>query len=296
MTRYVLGAVLLVACHANPGTGDDAPIDGTTVDADPGWAMLVSRSWTLPANSEAYRCTRIQIPTDMWVSGFRAISPPGTHHSVLTISMTQTPLGDYDCSPNQLDQQMLYASGVGTDDLLFPDGVAIHLTAGQYINLNLHLYNAMDNQTTQSSGVAVRTMVASQVVHPADMTFAGTLNITVPNDGQPHTANGGCAVPADWHVFTLWPHMHQAATHQTMTVTHGTPITMLDVPYQFSEQKNYPMQDTLIHAGDSVSVTCTYVNNGPMPLVFGDSSDSEMCFTGIYKYPAGGGLFGCVSN
>src|SRR5206468_3355320 len=73
--------VLLVACHANPMNGDDAPIDGAlTVDADPGWAPLVMRSWTLPSNSEAYRCTRIQIPTDMWVSGFRAISPPGTHH------------------------------------------------------------------------------------------------------------------------------------------------------------------------------------------------------------------------
>ena len=90
--------------------------------------------------------------------------------------------------------------------------------------------------------------------------------------------------------------MHQTATHQTMIVTHSTPLTMLDVPYQFSEQKNYPMADTLIHAGDVVGVTCTYVNNGPMPLTFGDSSDSEMCFTGIYKYPAGGSLFGCVSN
>jgi hypothetical protein len=29
-------------------------------------------------------------------------------------------------------------------------------------------------------------------------------------------------------------------------------------------------------------------------MTFGDGSDKEMCFTGMYKYPAGGNLFGCA--
>ena len=33
-----------------------------------------------------------------------------------------------------------------------------------------------------------------------------------------------------------------------VVVSHAAqPTTMLDVPYQFVDQKNYPMQDTLLH-------------------------------------------------
>jgi hypothetical protein len=32
-------------------------------------------------------------------------------------------------------------------------------------------------------------------------------------------------------------------------------------------------------------------------MMFGESSLDEMCFTGIYRYPATGGvLLGCISN
>jgi copper type II ascorbate-dependent monooxygenase-like protein len=296
--RWVcVGVVVVAACHATSPSHPDGDVDAPS-DADAGWTQLVARSWTVNPNSESYRCTRIQVTSDMWVTGFRALAPVGTHHAVLTISSTSSPLGDYDCTPSNLDQQLLYASGVATDDLLFPQGVAIHLTAGMYINLNLHLYNATDAPITETSGVLVRTIDASKVVNEADMTFAGTFNISIPNDNLPHTAYGGCTIPSDWHVFALWPHMHQTAIHQQMVVTHAMqPTTMLDVPYAFSEQKNYPMQDTLLHTGDILTTTCTYQNDTSInPMTYGDSTDAEMCFTGIYKYPAGGGLYACTSS
>lgn len=305
MQRVCVGVVLgaLGACGSPNPTNPDA-IGSDTVDADPGWTTLVARSWTLNPSSEAYRCTRIQVPSDMWVTGFRAEAPIGTHHAVLTLSSTPGPLGDFDCTPANLtaDQQLLYASGVGTDDLTFPTGVAIHLVAGTYLNLNLHLFNATDAPLTQTSGVSVRTIDASQVVHEADMTFAGTFNISVPPDHQMHIAQGGCTMPSDWHVVALWPHMHQAAIRQQVQVTPSmaaTTTTMLDVqPYQFADQKNYPMQDTMIHMGDTLQVTCTYVNNRTdgLTLTYGDNVDAEMCFAGVYKYPPGGMLYGCTSS
>ena len=50
--------------------------------------------------------------------------------------------------------------------------------------------------------------------------------------------------------------------------------------------------------GSRIDVTCTYNNNTnpPVNIPFGDSSNQEMCFTGLYKYPAGGGLFQCSSG
>jgi len=131
------------------------------------------------------------------------------------------------------------------------------------------------------------------VQNEADMEFAGTFTINVPSDGQPHDAVGGCSAPADWSIFTLWPHMHQTAVHQKVTV-NGT--VLLDSDYQFAEQKNYPMPLMTIHKGDQIQTTCTYVNNTGSTKHFGESSNDEMCFTGMYKYPADGNVFGCTSG
>jgi hypothetical protein len=293
VTIVVLG---LGACGKDVTSSPDAP--GSTEDAPADdWTPLISRGWNLaPGATNTYECTRIQIDHDMWVAGFRAESPTGTHHSVLTISTSSTQTGDYDCQAGSLDNQMLYAAGVGTDDLEFPPGVAMHIAAGTYINLNLHLFNASDNPISGTSGVLVKVVQPADVVHEADMMFSGTFSISIPSDNMPHEAQGQCHVPTDWHIFTLWPHMHQTATHQKWTYTEGTnpPVTLLDDDYMFTEQKNYRIPDTLLKAGDVIDTSCTYVNNTGHTMTFGDGSDKEMCFTGMYKYPAGGNLFACA--
>jgi hypothetical protein len=305
MKAVLVALVLVAACKSDPSGmgpvdarsgGTDAP-DGSTPD---GWTPLIARSWTLaPGATNTYKCTRIKIANDMWITGFRAASPFGTHHSVLTISTSNTNTGDYDCSAGSLDTEMLYAAGVGTDDLLFPAGVATHIPAGTYINLNLHLFNATDNPLADSSGVLVKIVQQADVQHEADMMFSGTFTINVASDGQPHTAQGGCTAAMDWHIFTLWPHMHQTATHQTWTYTPkagGQPIALIDDDFLFNEQRNYPIADTVIHQGDQILTVCTYVNNTGSVMTWGDGSDKEMCFTGMYKYPAGGGLFQCTTG
>jgi hypothetical protein len=271
---------------------------------------LISRSWTLTPGQQTYRCVRAQATTEMWISAFRSLSPLGTHHEVLTIDPetgpetgnSNPPIGEYDCdaSSGTLTGQMMYAAGIDTDDLAFPSGVAIHLMAGQWMNLNLHLFDQQDNGLTGESGIQVKTVAAADVVNPADMEFSGTFNISIPPDGMPHTATGGCNPSTDWHVFALWPHMHQTGTHQTLTVTPvgqgATATTLLDTPFDFQEQKNYPMAETIVPAGGRIQTTCTYVNNTSATIMFGDSTTDEMCFTGIYKYPVTtDDTFSCVS-
>jgi hypothetical protein len=51
------------------------------------------------------------------------------------------------------------------------------------------------------------------------------------------------------------------------------------------------------HSGDKLWTTCTYQNNTGNTMTFGESSLNEMCFTGIYRYPAtGGNLFSCTTG
>ena len=101
------------------------------------------------------------------------------------------------------------------------------------------------------------------------------------------------------NIIALWPHKHQTATHQKVVQTHGGVQTaILDDDYSFVEQKNYPEVPTISVAnGDRIDTTCTYVNNTGKTMRFGESSLDEMCFTGIYRYPAQNlGLFSCVDN
>lgn len=295
----LFGVGVLGACKSDSagGPADAAPDPVDSANSE-GWTALIGRSWTLPIGAtNTYRCTRIRVDNDMWIAGFRAAAPLGTHHAVLTISSAGGQVGDYDCGAGSLDTQMLYAAGVGTDDLLFPPGVAMHLAAGTFINLNLHLFNATDNPLANSSGVLARVVQPADVVHEADMMFSGTFAINIPNDGQRHTAQGGCTAPTDWHIFTLWPHMHQTGVHQTWTLAHGGTVTaLIDDDFLFEEQRNYPIADTLIRKGDVINTVCTYINNTKTTMTWGDGSDREMCFTGMYKYPAGGSLFQCTGG
>jgi hypothetical protein len=136
------------------------------------------------------------------------------------------------------------------------------------------------------------------------MIFLGTFDLHIPPTNQPWVEPGSCSAPTQWTIFNLWPHMHGYATHQKVSVRRGnnTVETLLDVDYSYTEQKNYPMPSTVIEPNDELRVDCTYVNNTNITyppgfeIQYGESATQEMCFTGFYKYPAGGGnLFGCAA-
>jgi hypothetical protein len=271
---------------------------GSAIDAAVGsWSTLIERTWTLPPFTETHLCRRVQLPADLMIAGFMMTAPPGTHHTVLTLSPGGTRTGDYECAAQNLDPALLFAGGIGTGDLAFPPGVAIKLEAGQYVTLNLHLINRGDTPVTATSSVEVKTIPASAVVHEADMMFAGTTEIAVPGNNQPYSVVGGCIAPMEWRVFTLWPHMHAYATRQQVRVrrTSNDVEGLLDTFYSFDEQRNYPMTtEKLIGAGDQIEVVCTYQNDSGSTVYYGDGAGDEMCFAGMYKYPAGGQTTGCV--
>jgi hypothetical protein len=318
--NWLLTSFLLTAAACGTGgTASDVDAPPGTIDASgsgtpdggipAGYVKLIGRTWSLTAGqTDTYKCVRVQVPADMYIGGFLAIAPQGTHHTVLTVSTTSKTVGEYDCNAGALDFQMLFASGLGTPQLEFPDGIGMKLAAGTYINLNLHLFDATDHALSGETDIYVKTLAtAPDTAHTAEMIFSGTakINITATADiMQPFS--GGCvlpATPAAENLIALWPHEHQLGVHQLVTDTPsgGQPTTLLDNAYSFSEQKTYPWATPMVvHGGDRIETTCTYVNNtNPIRAVtFGESSLDEMCFTGIYRYPAVAGsyLFQCVDD
>ncbi len=295
-----------------PGDQIDAPpaIDGaTTPDAAPipdGYTRLIGRTWSLPAGAtDTYRCVRFTVPQDTYITNIIAQAPFGTHHTVLSIAganNTAGPDGEQNCNVQTLGMVMLYASGVGTSPLDFPAGVGIKVSAGQQIHLNLHLFNATDAPITGDSAILVK----SQPTPPsmlAEMVFAGKFLFSVPMNTTDYDVHGGCNVSSPYTLFAVWPHMHQIATRQKLELVHtvgaNTTTTVLhDGAYSFSEQAYYLKTPVVsVVAGDRIDVTCRYTNSTNSPITFGESSTNEMCFSGLYRYPAANaGLFECTDR
>lgn len=305
-----LFTVAAVGCGGgeNPSGGTDAPPSDSmnTPDSPPipdGYTRLIGRTWTLQAGGQdVYRCVRVTVPQDMYVTSIMAQAPLGTHHTVLSIAGgngTTGADGEQNCGVNTLGMVMLYASGVGTSPLDFPTDVGIKIAAGTQIHLNLHLYNASDETLNGDSAILVK---AQSTPPPtlAEMVFAGKLFFSIPSSTPPqdYVVQGGCMVNAPYTLFAVWPHMHQIAKHQRVELIRGGNTTVLhDLSYDFSEQRYYLQTPEIqVQAGDRINVKCTYLNDTGQPVSNGDSSEQEMCFSGLYKYPAtNAGLFQCSS-
>ncbi len=292
----VLLAVFAVGCGSDgsSNSGDDGPpIDAPagTPDAPPlpaGYTKLVGRTWSLPAGAtDTYRCIRYTVPADTYITNITAQAPSGTHHTVLSISASNVagPDGEYDCSVGTIGRPMIYASGVGTDPLDFPTNVGLKIPAGTQIHLNLHLFNATDNVLAGDSAILVKT---SSTPPPmlAEMVFAGKILFSIPPGMQ--TISNFCTVNTPYTLFAYWPHMHKTARHSKLELIRGTTTTVLhDLAYDFNEQKYYkPPAEVSVLQGDKIQVTCSYDNETGQTLRFGDSTNDEMCFTGLYRYPS----------
>jgi len=306
-----LALLFVIACGKDPMAGDDQPptdAPGTTGDAyvpPTGYTRLIGRTWSLPVGAhDIYRCVRVTVPSDMYITNIEAQAPLGTHHTVLSIAsgIAAGADGEYDCDVRTLGMVMLYASGVGTSPLDFPSGVGIKISAGQQIHLNLHLYNAGDTALSGESAIWVKAQPTSPPTL-AEMVFLGPLSFMIqPStiDPSPQIVTHTCSASSAYSLFAVWPHMHKLATHQKLELAHDTGSTtqttiLHDMPYSFYEQ-TYWLKDPIVAvaSGDRLTVTCSYDNTTGVAVPWGDSSDEEMCFAGLYRYPArNSGLFEC---
>jgi hypothetical protein len=220
---------------------------------------------------------------------------------VVTTTSTTPLTGDYDCTAatNLLEGQGVYASGIGTPDFALPSGVAVHIGAGEFLTLNAHVRNGGTQDLTGVSSVLVSTTTANHVANQAELAFGGTLNISIPADGITHTATGGCNAPADHHIVALWPHLQAIGTNVSVVVTDaGVPRTVLNMPYSLDDQVISDLVPSqFIRSGDQIQATCSYVNNTSQTVHFGDSTNDEECFVGMYRYPplAGTSMLSCVN-
>lgn len=282
----------LTSCSGGAGDGP-AGSDGGGTGNDGAmvapWQPLISGAWSLDVGKESHICVRKTLAEDVFVSAFHPIIPNGTHHTVLTITDGSQPDGIGPCGGTMDGPTMIFGTGIGTEDLIFPEGIAVKLLAGQQINMNLHLYNVTGARLTGTSGVEVRTTTADKITAEAEALLAGkVVGLTVAPGTTMQT--GTCTMRAAVTLFAVGPHMHKYGSHLKATVipaAGGTGPVLFDKDYSFDSQKlDMLTPQVALQNGDKVQVDCTYTNQTANTVGWGNSSDEEMCFATLYRYPA----------
>ncbi|HEY5925235.1 MAG TPA: hypothetical protein VIV11_26310 [Kofleriaceae bacterium] len=280
----------LASCGKDAASGDSDPAADAAIDDVPaGYTRLLGSTWQLPVGANVYKCVRVTFAEAMYITSFSTDAPAGTHHAVLALAddTTAGPDGERDCDGGTIGKIMLYASSVGTAPFELPSGVGLEVAAGQQLHLNLHLFNPSDEALAGETAVFAKVQPTPPPTL-AEMVLAGPLDISIPSDNQPHAVTGECTATSPYTLFALWPHMHTFAKRQKVELVRGAGASVLhDKEFRFEEQRYYavePMTD--VAAGERIRVTCTFVNNSGNQVTYGDGAFSEMCFSGLYRFPA----------
>jgi hypothetical protein len=235
------------------------------------WTPLITGDWSLPAGEEDPSDDHsITLDRDIYVGAIRPIDPVGTHHTLL----------------DNGGAGVIYASGVGTNEVIFPPGVGLKLTAGTTLNLQLHIFNPGGSAISGTSGVEIVEVAEADITDIADIFLPGPFDfVLAPMQQTVHS--GSCTVTQAQTLFALFPHMHQLGTHFKMSVTKGGTEQMVhDKPYDFNEQTFTKFDPISLSPGDSVNTECTWLNTTAQGVFWGDGSNQEMCFSILYRYPA----------
>lgn len=263
------------------------------------WSAVAARSWTMPGETEGYKCVGVHVTSDGYFTGFRLASTSEVANEVLlTVTSGSGTDGPFDCGSGSLEDELIYAASRGTTAIEFPAGFGVHVLAGQYLLLNIHLVNLADTSATDSTSIEARIGTAADVSTPIDMSLAGTFQINIPSDGQVHTATGQCAA-GNGNVLALLPLLRSRGVHQTVSsVVDNTPQPIFDADFDW-EHDDYTLLATPFHipSGASLRTVCSYVNNSGSTVNYGESANNESCFSAVYRYPlAVGILWACAEG
>jgi hypothetical protein len=257
------------------------------------WKTLLTGDWTMAPGTEGYVCVRKTLEEDTYVKVFDAINPPGTHHTLLTIGDPDAPDGTAPCGAGTNRTHSVFGSGVGNVPLTFPKDVAFLMKKGQQLLLNLHLFNTGGAPISGSSGTKFKTISNAPIM--AEGLLAGTVRLDLPPQ-QTTTSTGYCTMSIDSTLFAVSQHMHVLGTYEKITLERaaGGEQLLFEGPYNFEEQRYYEIPPVEVKQGDKVRVECTHNNTTAGRVTFGESTYQEMCFAGLYRYPADGSNFMCV--
>jgi Copper type II ascorbate-dependent monooxygenase, C-terminal domain len=279
------------------GATDEAP---PSLDPGPpsGGQQLAMSTYDLAPGAEVYMCFQFYSPDEpVAITKVQSISGPGIHHLVIyQASGENEPDAPHECNVVIKNSWLpIWASGTASKDMTLPDGTGFTIQPHTQYILQAHLLNASDATMSIRAGINLSYDRGDTVI-PAGLYALGTFDLDIPANTTDFQRTIDCTPGKTMNVFTVFPHMHQIGTKLEVTRSNGAapPADFYKIdPWTFGNQPMDPLSTT-IQPTDTLHATCHYDNHSSDPVVYGESSNNEMCFFLLYYYPYTG-IDGCIA-
>jgi hypothetical protein len=283
-------SMALAACgsDSNPPAGADAGPELLEPPPPAGGQQLATTPYTLQPGEEKYLCWTFTSPDTMvGVTHVQNISGKVVHHVALFRSDGTEPTGEHACTGTvKLTWRPIWAAGAGSNSLDTPAGTAFKIDPGTQYVLQLHLQNVTDAPVTERSGLNL-TYVDPTGLQTVNIFAIGQFQLDIPTGAMGFEQSTSCTAPQQLHVFAAFPHMHKLGKKlefDTGADAASAAMAYQITPWQFGNQPFDPV-DLTINQGDYLRATCTWDNTTGHDVMFGESSDDEMCIFVLYAYP-----------
>lgn len=281
---------LLAGCGGrkpNPGSESDHLNTLQGCDA----AVTLSFALDTGGAAEAYVC--FGFDADLLAGGTIgriAWRPPpfaaGLHHGKLYAVAGDFPDGPVPCAGMPAGAVGLHVWAPGGDELILPSDTALQLPSGtRRLVVEAHVL-----RTAAGVPMTAAVSLCPGPRTPARIAAMMTTYAPVPaiRPRQVETSQRVCAISADVHLFSVWPHMHKIGTEIALELMRvdGTVTPLIVVsPWAFYAQRTYPL-DVDARMGDAIRTRCVWSNDSDDYVLPGPLISDEMCNAGIIAWPA----------
>ena len=266
----------LVAC-ADEDTQSDAA--NPAIVAEKESLTLTTDEVSLDPGQERYLCFATTLDEDAVIDSYSSEAQPFVHHIVFVRTLAPEPDGFAECDTLfRMTWDPLYISGAGASKLQFPSDAGHELTKGTQLLAQLHLLNAKDKAVKGRVAIKMHRSSAKDP-RPVSTYVFGTRSIKLPPK-QSSDVKSECEMSEPVQLIAAFPHLHQLGTALHFEV--GSSMDDMHEayardPYSFDDQHIEDL-DLTLDKGDMTRVTCSYDNQTPEEVTFGESTHNEMCF------------------
>lgn len=241
--------------------------------------VMQTDEFTVAPGQERYLCFTKRLEEDVVIDGYSSKAQRFVHHLVFVQTLVPEPEGFSECETLfRMTWDPLYISGAGDSALEFPDDAGHKLTKGTQLLVQMHLLNAGDRAVQGSVAIDMHRSTAANP-RPVSTYVFGTTKLALPPHQQSQVA-GHCEVKEPLQLIAAFPHMHMLGTglrFERGADDRDMKTLFAREPYDFDDQ-HIEAIDIALQPGDRVRTTCAYDNTSASPVMFGESTTTEMCF------------------
>jgi hypothetical protein len=164
-----------------------------------------------------------------------------------------------------------------------PPGVAHIFKPGEILLMTAHYLNPSATALDTHVDFRLHTMDLRAVQHEAGSVFFYNRQINIPAMSQA-TATRVCPIDRDINLALLWSHMHSRGVSFVATTDDPT-VGPSNLYEREPQARTFPANPPVtVHAGSTITYSCTYQNMTPDTIVAGPSArTNEMCILhGMY--------------